>query len=92
MITVHITGFLTEFAGGLRQVRLDGTPATVGAALDELWQAHLGLRDRVLDEQGAVRQHVNVFLNSDNVRRRELLATSVADGDEITILPSVSGG
>jgi molybdopterin converting factor small subunit len=52
----------------------------------------VGLRDRVLNEQGKLRPHVNIFLNDDNVRRKQLLETSLPENCEITILPSVSGG
>jgi sulfur-carrier protein len=92
MITFHIAGFLTEFTGGQRQIEIDSSPATVGAALAELWGLHRGLRDRVVNEQGVVRPHVNVFVNDENVRRNEVLDRALADGSEITILPSVSGG
>jgi molybdopterin converting factor small subunit len=57
-----------------------------------LWQQHLGLRDRVVNEQGNLRQHVNIFLNDENVRRKQLLDTALPDNCEITILPAVSGG
>ena len=92
MININITGFLTEFTGGRHQIPLETSAATVGEALAELWRLHVGLRDRVLNEQGQVRLHVNVFLNEENVRRQQSLSTSLRDGDEITILPSVSGG
>jgi molybdopterin synthase sulfur carrier subunit len=92
MITISITGFLIDFTNGQRQVRLKSDHLTVRGALQELWELHVGLRDRVVNEQGQLRQHVNVFLNSENVRRLESLETRVKDGDEITILPSVSGG
>jgi molybdopterin synthase sulfur carrier subunit len=92
MITFNIAGFLTDFTGGRSEISIDSSPATVGEALNELWQLHVGLRDRVLNEQGQVRQHVNVFVNNENIRRKEVLATAVADATEITILPSVSGG
>jgi molybdopterin synthase sulfur carrier subunit len=92
MIIINVTGFLTEFTGQRRQITLDSSPATVAEALGSLWQLHVGLRDRVVNEQGKVRQHVNIFVNSDNIRQRQALATSIKDGDEITILPSVSGG
>ena len=92
MITINVTGFLTEFTDQRKQIELDSTPATVGEALALLWQLHVGLRDRVLNEQGQVRLHVNIFLNSENTRRQQSLATPLGDGDEITILPSVSGG
>jgi MoaD family protein len=87
-----MTGFLTDFTNGERQIRLDSDANSVGAALQELWQRHVGLRDRVVNEKGEIRQHVNVFLNDENVRRLQSLETRIKDGDEITILPSVSGG
>lgn len=92
MITFNITGFLTEFAGGRSQILIESKPQTVGEALEELWQLHLGLRDRVLNEQGELRRHVNIFLDNENIRRKEMLATPIAGHGEITILPSVSGG
>jgi molybdopterin synthase sulfur carrier subunit len=90
--TFNIAGFLTDFTGGLTVVRLSESPKTVGEALSELWQIYAGLRDRVLTERGQVRLHVNVFLESENIRRKELLQTVLPDDCEITILPAVSGG
>lgn len=92
MININITGFLTEFTGGRHQIALESSATTVGEALAQLWQMHVGLRDRVLNEQGQIRLHVNVFLNDENVRRRQGLEAPLHDGDEITFLPSVSGG
>ena len=92
MIAINVTGFLTDFTDGRRQITFDTAPATVGEALAQLWRLHVGLRDRVLNEQGQIRLHVNIFLNSENVKRQQSLETPLRDGDEITILPSVSGG
>jgi molybdopterin synthase sulfur carrier subunit len=92
MININVTGFLKEFTQGKPQIPLQRVAATVGEALTELWQLHVGLRDRVLNEQGQIRLHVNIFLNDENVRRLQGLDTPLRDGDEITILPSVSGG
>jgi len=92
MIIFNVTGFLTDFTNGQSQITLDGPAATVREALDSLWQQHVGLRDRVLNEQGQLRQHVNIFLNDDNVRRKDLLETRLPENCEITILPAVSGG
>ena|SRR5215813_10353558 len=92
MINVNVTGFLTEFTDGRHLITLDTRAGTVGEALAELWNLHVGLRDRVLNEQGQVRLHVNIFLNDENIRRQQALATPLHEGDEITILPSVSGG
>ena len=92
MVIFNIAGFLTDFTDGARRVTIETAPLTVGQALDQLWQLHVGLRDRVLNEQGHVRPHVNVFLDDENIRRREVLNTELPEGSEITILPSVSGG
>jgi len=92
MITFNVAGFLTDFTGGRSQIIIDASADTVGEALTALWKQHVGLRDRVVNEQGALRPHVNVFLNDENVRRKEMLETRLSDKSEITILPSVSGG
>jgi len=92
MITINIAGFLTDFTGGRNQVQLDALPATVGDGLARLWALHVGLRDRVVNEKGEVRLHVNIFVNNENIRFQQSLSTPLSEGDEITILPSVSGG
>lgn len=91
VITVHLSGYLKPFTGGEVEVNLSGDFATVGDVLDSLWQRHLSLRDRVLTEQGEIRQHVNIFLGSDDVKRLKGLDTAVKNG-EIHIFNAVSGG
>ena len=92
MLTINITGFLTDFTGGERTIALDGSPRTVAEALAELWTRHVGLRDRVVTERGEVRPHVGIFVNADHIRHKSGLQTPVADDDEVTILPAISGG
>lgn len=91
-MTVHITGFLTDFTGGARTVVLDGAAHTVGDVLTLLWSRHVGLRDRVVTERGEIRPHVGVFVNNDHIRHLDGLNTPVTDADEVTILPAISGG
>jgi molybdopterin converting factor small subunit len=50
------------------------------------------LRDRVLDEKGEVRQHINVFVGEESIRFANGLATAVPEKSEILIVPAVSGG
>jgi molybdopterin synthase sulfur carrier subunit len=92
MVTFNVTGFLTDFTNGQSKILVDAPVKTVGEALSSLWRQHPGLRDRVVNEQGNLRQHVNIFVNEDNVRRKQLLDTAINDNCEITILPAVSGG
>ena len=91
-MTIHITGFLTDFTGGERTIRLDGSPRTVGGVLTLLWARHAGLRDRVVNERGHVRPHVGIFVNNDHIRHLNELNTPVGESDEVTILPAISGG
>ena len=88
---VHLSGHLKSFAGGDMEIALDRDFDSVQTALDSLWKLHPALRDRVLNEQGEIRQHVNIFLGSEDVKRMNGLATKV-NSDEIHIFNAVSGG
>jgi molybdopterin synthase sulfur carrier subunit len=90
-VTVHLSGHLKPFADGAIEVRLPGEFVTVAHALDSLWAEHAALRERVLNEQGEIRQHVNVFVNGEDVKRGRGLATRLRSG-EIHIFNAVSGG
>jgi molybdopterin converting factor small subunit len=91
-ITFALPGALQPFAGGAPEVTLDAGGATVADALAALAGRHGGVVDRVLTERGEVRQHVNVFVDGDNIRFLAGLETPVARGSTITIVPAVSGG
>jgi sulfur-carrier protein len=87
-VVIRLPGPLRPFAGGRSQVLLEG-PARVDEALSAL---PAGVRDRILDEQGAVRPHVNVFVDGTSIREREGLATALRDGARIHVIPAISGG
>jgi molybdopterin converting factor small subunit len=88
--TILVPGPLREYCNGASQ--LLSTASTVRLALEELERNHPALYRNVCDETGAVRRHINVFVNSEHVRDREGLETTLAPGDEVIILPAVSGG
>lgn len=90
-MTVYLSGHLKSFTGGATEVRLAEGSATVGEALDELWSQHPALRERVLNEQGEIRTHVNVFLGDKSVKQAKGLATPI-DSGELHIFNAVSGG
>ena len=85
---------LRPFAEGRSRIDLEvgGGSVSLGDALAALGKAAPGVRDRVLTEGGEVRPHVNVFVGAESCRWTGGLATSIADGAEITILPAISGG
>ncbi|MFN0139177.1 MAG: MoaD/ThiS family protein [Pyrinomonadaceae bacterium] len=90
-VTVHLSGHLKPYTGGEVEVNLSGEFATVNDALCSLWKKHIALRDRVLNEQGEIRQHVNIFVGSDDVKRLKGLQTKLTS-DELHIFNAVSGG
>jgi sulfur-carrier protein len=91
-VTVRIPSYLAAFAEGRSSIVVEGGPLTADGVLQSLWSLHPALRDRILDEQGQVRQHINVFVGEESIRFAAGLATPVPDGAEILIVPAVSGG
>ncbi|MGI9190078.1 MAG: ubiquitin-like small modifier protein 1 [Longimicrobiaceae bacterium] len=90
--TFLIPGALRGLAGDRSEVRVDGAAATLGEAFGLLWGDCPGVRDRVLDERGEVRPHVNVFVDGEDIRYAGGLGARLRGGAEILILPAVSGG
>ncbi len=91
-VTVRIPSYLASFADGRSSLGIEGAPTTVSDALQSLWRLHPGLQDRILDEQGEVRQHINIFVGEEAIRFADGLSTRVPDNAEILIVPAVSGG
>jgi sulfur-carrier protein len=87
---IRIPGPLRALASGEDDVEVRA--ATVGAALDELVRRHPRLHRHLRTEQGGLREHVNVYLNEDDIRYLQGEATAVAAGDTITVVPSIAGG
>jgi molybdopterin converting factor small subunit len=90
MVTIQVPGVLRECCAGAAKLELSARD--VRAALARLEQQHPALYRSVCDETGAVRRHVNLFVNTSDVRDRQGLDTLLAPGDVVTILPAVSGG
>jgi sulfur-carrier protein len=88
-VTVRLHGAFREMAGA-KDVTLDA--GTVGEVLDVLPRKLPGLRERIRDEQGHIRDHLNVFHNEDKISAGEGEATPVRDGDVVYLVPAMSGG
>jgi len=91
-VTFVIPGALRELAGNRPEVRLDGAEGPLSAALARLWTECPAVRDRVMTERGAVRTHVNIFIDGENMKDAGGLNAPVRDGAEIFLVPAVSGG
>lgn len=89
-VTVQVPGPLQRYCGGASELEMEAP--TVRALLDEIQRRHPPLHRSVCDDTGAVRRHVNLFVNKAHMRDREGLDTVLKDGDEVFILPAVSGG
>lgn len=89
-ITIHVPGALRVYCGGASELSI--TAHSVRAALEHLERSELALYRNICDETGALRRHLNVFVNSDNVRDLDGIDTALTSGDVVTILPAVSGG
>jgi sulfur-carrier protein len=66
--------------------------ATIGDAISELQTRYPGIRERLVDESGAVRRFVNVYVNEEDIRFLQNQQTTLKDGDEISIIPAIAGG
>jgi molybdopterin converting factor small subunit len=90
-VTVVVPGALRAEAGGESKLTLTGG-VTLGQVLDEVATRWPRLERRVRDEQGQLRRYVNVYVDGEECRRLEGLATAVPETAEIMIVPSVAGG
>lgn len=91
-VTFHIPGALRQFTDGRRTVQLENSPKLVAEALSALYTLHPGVRDRIITEQGQIRDHINIFVGDENIRYTGGLATPIPPNSEISIVPAVSGG
>jgi molybdopterin converting factor small subunit len=93
MVTLLVPRLLAECTGGRREltVELAGS-GTVGAVLDAVAADHPVFDRRVRDETGALRRHVNVYVDGEDVRRSDGLGTAVPPEAEVMVIQSVAGG
>lgn len=89
-ISIHIPTPLQRFSGEQGEVEVQG--ATVGEALQSLVAEHPALKPHLYGDDGKMRSFVNLFLNDEDVRHLQQDATPVADGDTLSIIPSIAGG
>jgi MoaD family protein len=81
---------LRKFTNGAESVEVEA--ATVQEVLNSLDSKYPGFRASICDESGSLRRFINIYINGEDVRFLENLATPVTDGAEVAIVPAISGG
>ena len=92
MVTVHISGGLSEYCRCPAEITI--AAITVGSAMDAIQREYPSLYVSVCNETGRVREHLNLFVNSDMipVHQGNGFETPLRPGDVLTIWQAVSGG
>ena len=90
MAQVKFTANLKRFFPDLRECEVEAsTIAEALAAVDARWR---GLADYIVDEQGALRKHVNIFIGDELIRDKRGLSDKISADTRITIMQALSGG
>ena len=88
-VNVRIPSQLRQLTGGESIVECGA--ASVGQIVAELEEKHNGIAERLL-EDGELRRFINIYVDGDDIRFADGLATEVSDGSEVSIVPAVAGG
>lgn len=89
-VTVRVPSVLRKLTSGQSELTAEGN--TVRELLDDLGQENPGLLERIMGDDGDIRQFLNVFVNGSDIRYEDDLDTEVSAGDEVSIVPSIAGG
>ena len=89
-VLIEIPSALKQYVNNQDEVEVDGS--SVKEALDSLCTQFIELKPNLFDENGIVRNFINVYLNDDDIRYADGMNSAVKDGDSIQIVPSVAGG
>ena len=89
-VKVRIPTPLRKITDNKDEVEAEGS--TVSAVLEDLEKNYPGLRERICEEDGSLKRFVNLYLNDEDIRFKEDLATEVKESDELSIIPAIAGG
>jgi len=90
MPVLRIPTPLRSYTNGEREVAVMGN--TVGAAMDDLMVQYPALRPHLYNGNAELRPFVNLFLNEENIRELQGLATPLQETDKLMLIPSIAGG
>lgn len=90
MIKVRIPTPLRKLTGGQGVVNAEGTD--IVGLIEALEKSYPGLKERLFDEEGALRRFVNIYINEEDIRFQDGIKTPLKTGDEVSIVPAIAGG
>ena len=89
-VVVRIPTPLRKMTQNEAEVSAEGSDIAI--LIDDLENNYPGIKDRICDDQGEIRRFVNIYLNDEDIRFLQGQSTSLADGDEVSIIPAIAGG
>ncbi len=90
MATVNFTQALKRFYPQLQPLELAAN--TVTEVIEAVEQKYPGIKNYLVDDQGSLRKHVNVFIDGTLIKDREKLSDSITPNGEVYIMQALSGG
>jgi len=90
MVQVRIPTPLRKLTGGASEVMAEATD--ISGLINALDRTYPGLKERLCEESGILRRFVNIYVNEDDIRFHQGLATAIKSGDEVSIVPAIAGG
>jgi len=89
-IKVRIPTPLQKLTANASEIEAEGR--TVEELIDNLEKKFPGMKERITDDKGKVRRFVNIYVNAEDIRFKDMEKTKLNAGDEISIIPAIAGG
>lgn len=90
MATVLVPTPLRRLTGGQAKLTVEGSD--IGALIQSINQQYPGISAKIIDDEGNVKRFINIFVNDNEIRTLQGLATPVKTNDQISIVPAMAGG
>ena len=89
-VSVRIPTPLRKITDGKSEV--DAAGGNISQIIDNMEQSYPGIKQKLCDESGAMRKFLNIYLNDEDIRFMDGLATEVREGDTLSLIPAIAGG
>ena len=90
MPTLTLPALMKYYVNDLSEIKVSGS--TVSQAINDLTTQYPTIKPHIMDNQGRLRRHVNLFINKENIKNLNGLDTPIEESDLIILMPSITGG